>query len=171
MRIQKTTTSKQLAKLIFDLIGISENFSTIADAIESRIKEENEEDDFSDENENRAYGWSYHEIVFLSEYQPQDCIQGILSDAQVETLSKFSDRGDLRVDVARFGGGRSRYEWSIELNIPKSPHMKDGETFAMYVKLSYSLGYKLDPKIESAWQTLDDEDLSKIYTAYSLVHL
>lgn len=171
MRIQETTISKQLAKLIFDLIGISENFSIIANEIESRIKEENGEDDFGDENENRAYGWSYHEIVFLSEYEPQDCIHGILSNAQVEKLCKVSNGGELRIDVARHGSGMSQYEWSIELNIPRSPHMKDGEKFAMHVKLSYKLGYKLDPKIESAWQTLDDEDLSKIYTAYSLVHL
>ena len=171
MRIQEATIPIQFAKLIFDLVGISDNFSKISNEIESKIKEDNGEGYSSDDNANQKKGLSYHEIALLSEYKSQDCINGLLSNAQVEKLCKVSDEGNLRVDVARLGSGRSQHEWSIKLNIPKSPHMKDGEKFVLHVELSYRLEDKLGPKITSAWQKLDDEDLSKIFIAYSLVYM
>ena len=169
MRIKDTKISYKLARLILDLTGISSNFLEISKRIEMQIAESSSENYYDEEDSrNHQHGWSYHEIKLIDLFKPQDCIEGVLSESQVEKLIAVSNKGHLKVEIGRLNGLRAKHEWSIKLKIPQSPHMLGIEKFTMHIQLEFHLKNRLEPQIEYVKTDTDDENLSKIYTAYSL---
>lgn len=172
MRIKESKISFQFAKLLLDLVGISEKIREISEEVEEVIKEQNGYD-YCDEDEydNRQRGWSYHQIDLLSEYEPQVSIDGILTEQQIKKLCEFSNEGNLKVDVGVLNILGSSHEWSIDLTVPKNPHFTTNEKISIQINLSYLVGYELGGQIKAVFCDINEDELAKIYTAYSLVHL
>ena len=171
MRIKESKIKFQLAKLLLELVGITENIRAISEEIENVIKEENGYN-YCDEDEykNRQRGWSYHEIYLLRDYEPQESINGILNELQINKLCSLSDNGYVKVDIGTLNTYGSRLEWSIEFAVPKSPHFTTDEKISLQINLTYLVGYELGGEVTSVFCDVDANELSKIFTAYSLVH-
>lgn len=168
MRVSNESLPQKFANLLLEKrLGFSKFIVDLSSEIENEIREKSGESftDDEDDSYHAGIGRIYHDFYLLDDFEPHESIEDLLSNDQLESMISFSNIGYIGVNVMRISNS---HEWEFSLNVPKSPHQSDGESFELQITLEFFFRKEERIKITSSRHNIEDDEFSKIYLSYSL---